>query len=86
MRWLKFFLWVSITLMFNAISFTESTLPTTNSSSTNTNAEAKVRIIVEDLGKTLQTVLHQSPNAIEEMKEKYSPYVYIAIPNESGVS
>ncbi len=37
--------------------------------------EAAVRIIVEEFGKALHTVSLQSPNAKEDMKEKYSPFV-----------
>ena len=75
MKWIKFCLWVSISLVVYACSFPQSALQATNSSPTNGIAEAKVRIVIEDFGKTLKTVSLQSPIANDEMKDNYSPYV-----------
>lgn len=75
MRLVKFCLGVSTSLILVACSFIQSPLPMTKMSITNGDEEAEVMVIVEDFGKTLQTVSLQSPNAAEEIKEKYSLFV-----------
>jgi hypothetical protein len=75
MRLVKFCLGVSTSLILVACSFIHSPLPMTKMSVTNGDEEVEVMVIVEDFGKTLQTISLQSPNAAEEMKENYSPFV-----------